>query len=92
MKNQKRIKKTKKHNPRSEAAQREAIKRLAEPGVDLKWLAGGEDYEIYAIQALGGTQNEVIAIFDLRDCYRKRKPLTGITKTMRKVIQPRRKK
>jgi hypothetical protein len=33
-----------------------------------------------------------IAIFDLRDCYRLRAPLKGVTKAIRKAIQPKRKR
>lgn len=81
------MKKAKKRNPRSEAAQREALKKLYYSSVRIAWLEGGEDYEIYIKE-----DEEVVAIFDLRDCYRKRKPLTGITKKLRSAIQPRRKR
>lgn len=61
---------------------RAALKRLAEPGIYLGWLRGGEDYEIYAEK-----DGEVIAIFDLRDCYRKRRPLKGIGKKLAKMTR-----
>ncbi len=80
--------KKRKHDPRSEAAMREAIKL---------WLK--QDAELTVRHKQIGTceleiekNNETLAIFDLRDCYRKRQPLKGITKAVRKAVQPRRKK
>lgn len=36
--------------------------------------------------------DHVIAVFDIRDCVRKRAPLKGITKAIRKAIAPKGKK
>lgn len=78
-------------SPNSEAAQRWAIKHRD----ILNWagLAIMQNLEaeptIYAWSEDGG---DLVAIFDLRDCYRKRQPLKDITKKLRKAIAPRRKK
>lgn len=80
----------KKRDPRSEAAMREAIRRHIDKG-DVIWdVCWSEDSTF--VTASTPNDREYIAIFDLRDCFRKRAPLKGIAKKMRKAIQPRRKK
>lgn len=85
------MKKIKKHDPRSEAAQREVFK-------DREFFIWHTYHtkstiEIHALGTLAlGNPGQAVAIFDLRDCYRKRQPLKGITKAVRKAIQPNRKK
>lgn len=75
--------KSKKWNPKSEAAMRKAIRDRA-----------GLEWQLFIFQSIvqaTGSDGELIAEFDLRDCYRKRQPLKGITKAMRKAVQPKRK-
>ncbi len=81
--------KKKKHNPKSEAAQREAIRNKW----DNLWTvhATDETVEVVAYVRLDGEEVALVR-FDLRDCYRKRAPLKGITKALRKVVQPKRKR
>lgn len=76
--------KKKKHNPRSEAAQREALRDPTRWQWQLDRVGG-----IVEVWDLSGLNDELIAVFNLRDCYRKRKPLKGIMKATRKAIQPR---
>ena len=96
---------TKKPYPelRTEAAIRKAVRLYAYDDADIVERFGyiptsegliGEgyaanDYEILIVDIETLT---LLAICDLRDLYRKRQPLTGINKTMRKAIQPKRKK
>lgn len=79
--------KSKKRNPRSEAAMREAGKlmRLVPKTWDMGLKVSREPF-ILEYHAIG----RLIAIFDLRDCYRKRKPLKGVAKELKKVMQRRR--
>lgn len=89
-----------KHDLRSEAAQREAIRLAKESKVYFKdekvYFKDESDGMHYNhspfVYALRTWSDELIAIFDLRDCYRKRAPLKGITKAVRKAVQPRKKK
>lgn len=83
-------KKSKKHNPRSEAAQRFAVKSFM-AGDAFMEENRAKLYPSVNIHVVGGS-NELLATFDLRDCYRKRAPLKGIKKAMTKAIQPKRKK
>ncbi|HXF28950.1 MAG TPA: hypothetical protein VN457_03805, partial [Chlamydiales bacterium] len=73
----------KKHDPRSEAAQRAAIKAY---DAGIGWIGFSGTGPAPIVYILRG-ETEVLAIFDLRDCYRKRQPLKGITKKLRKAIQ-----
>lgn len=76
-------KQARKHDPKSEAAMRRAIRDR-----------GGLEWRLFIFQSVvqaTGSDGELIAEFDLRDCYRKRAPLKGITKAMRKAVQPKRK-
>lgn len=84
----------KKRDPRSEAAQKEAVRLLKRNTVNecAAYPYFVEEPGSTEVQILRGDTEEVIAIFDLRDCYRKREPLKGITKKFRKAIQPKRKK
>ena len=88
--------KAKKRNPRSEAAQREAIRLWNKCCVILIPIPCTTQIKA-EISSLGSASTnrpyrEIVAIFDLRDCYRKRAPIKCITKAVRKAIQPRRKK
>lgn len=85
MKTQKRIKK---HDPRSEAAQRRLIKALKEGDV----YTNRSFLNAYTVQFIDAVNGELLAIFDLRDCYRKRQPLKGIKKAFNKAIAPKRKR
>lgn len=82
-------KRTKKHDPRSEAAQREAIKQRK--NLSFEPCSYPDRIEVQAIMFMNGAY-ETVAIFDLRDCYRKRSPLKGIKKAFNKAIAPKRKK
>lgn len=82
-------KKAKKHDPRSEAAQRAACKKLKNGRAHIE-LWSDEAVGMYEIAISNTYLDKVLAIFDLRDCYRKRKPLTGIMKKVRKAVQPKR--
>lgn len=81
----------KKHDPRSEAAQREVCKMILQ-GDDIYW--DRRDTLLYAYHS--HTANlfgkPPTAIFDLRDCFRKRLPLKGIKKAFNKAIAPKRQK
>jgi len=80
-------KKVSKRNPRSEAAMREAAKLMGL--VRRTWDMGlviSEKPFLLEYHAIG----RLIAIFDLRDCYRKRKPLKGVAKELKKVMTRRR--
>ncbi len=70
-----------KRNPRSEVAQREAFKNRK--NVSLCIVHTEKTIEVHA-----SSGTITYAIFDIRDCFRKRQPLTGITKKIRKAIQP----
>lgn len=78
----------KKKNIRSEAAMREALKLFVKNQASRGYGFGKNYSKVYFYDT---TQNpELIAIFDLRDCYRKRSPLKGIKKALSKAIQPKR--
>lgn len=84
-------KKPRKQDPlRTEAAIKRAVKIWAASNVKFgKWchLTTVAD-EPYCV-AIGDSTGR-LAIADLRDLYRKRQPLKGITKAMRKMVQPKR--
>ena len=87
----------KKHDPRSEAAQREAIKKLKGGAcVVPHWSNTELNLKPFEIAITKDTDVdepvEVYAIFDLRDCFRKRSPLTGYMKSQRKAVQPKRRR
>lgn len=83
-----------KHDPRSEAAQREAIRlfNLPHNGQPIirrdHSFTDDKDFSPTVEFVLIATE-QTIAIFDLRDCYRKRKNLVGINKAFRKTIASR---
>lgn len=71
---------------KTEAAQRRAIKLMND---GLAYIAVSNAHSpILEVRA----DSKTIALFDLRDCYRKRAPLKGIQKTMRKAVQPKKKR
>lgn len=96
--NKKDLKTPKKRNLSSEAAQREAASMLRNNKAYLAFSTFGQSSPLNRFQVacfryrVDGVVSELIAVFDLRDCFRKRKPLTGITKKLRSAIQPRRNK
>lgn len=69
---------------RTEAAQRRAIKLYQEGEFRIVPQHLPNTVELHALPR-GST--ETVAIFDIRDCYRKRKPLKGITKKLRKALR-----
>lgn len=89
-------KKKHKPNPRTEVAQRRAISKwLADGGVSfgLEACNGTMTVHAYDMDADSERLRRLpMAIFDLKDCYRKRQPLKGITKKIRRVLQPQRKR
>lgn len=87
-------KRARKHNVRSEAAMRKAIKKwTTEKPVCREHSLTDDGYPIVNFyDGFHINEDKLIAIFDLRDCYRKRQPLKGITKAVRKAVQPRGKK
>lgn len=87
MKKPKSQRRFKKYDPRSEAAQREAC-RLLKSGDAHRYFSLGETFTVHVAEL----NKDPIAIFDLRDCYRKRQPLKGIKKAFNKAIAPKRKK
>lgn len=76
-------------NPRSEAAQREAIRNRDSLFFD---VTVGPRSVVVTAHELVSCSDEPVAVFDLRDTYRKRAALTGITKKIRKAIQPKAKR
>lgn len=83
-----------KRNPRSEAAIKEAVKMLSEGRVHC--INGGyaenkklKNYELQFYLDGDKVSSPPIAIIDLRDFYRKRAPLKGITKAVRKAVSAR---
>lgn len=80
-------KKATKHNPKSEAAQEKAILNRGALLWDMKVSADGKTVLVTAKMAL--PPYELFAVFDLRDCYKKRKPLKGIGKAMVKLVRTR---
>lgn len=78
-----------KRSVRSEAAMREAMKHLRHLHWDIFIGPKTVRVEAYAEHDM---RVQTVAVFDLRDCYRKRAPLKGITKKLRKAIQPKRSK
>jgi hypothetical protein len=72
----------KKHNPKSEAAQRVTLRNREK----YEWDLSIDDNRVMAHDSNG----MLAAVFDLRDCYRKRKPLKGIGKAMSKLVRTRR--
>lgn len=82
-----------KHNSKSEAAQRAAIGLLRKLTWDI--FVGPNTVKVEAVRLVKNEYGNLIgastvAEFDLRDCYRKRAPLTGITKALRAAVQPKR--
>ena len=73
------------HNHRSEVAQREACRLLRRGEATKSFACYEKPFEIHVYKDVG-KKWEKVAIFDLRDCYRKRRPLKGVTKAMRKAI------
>lgn len=72
----------KKRDPlRTEAAIRKAVTKFKRGECILGKLPG---YEVEFWDQLG---SDPIAIADLRDLYRKRKPLKGVTKKLRKAVR-----
>ena len=67
-----------KHNPKSEAAMREAIKNKTR----YEWFLA-----IFSESVQAWWNSELVAEFDLRDCYRKRRPLKGIGKAVSKLVR-----
>lgn len=84
----------KKRNPRSEASQREAIALLKKNTTKkcYVFVEPQDNAESYIVKVLDNYTYEVIAEFDLRDCYKLRAPLKGFKKAISKAIRPRRKK
>lgn len=87
----------KKHNPRSEAAQKNAIGKLGQPGISVNspmnsgWASVNDKLKPTEIAIVDDYKDEdkwILAIFDIRDCYRKRQPLMGINKALKKAIRP----
>lgn len=85
-----------KHNRRSEAAQREGCKALGNKTGYIAYQIEIDEKPFYLqrweLAVISTKGHGIIAIFDLRDCYRKRAPLKGINKAFKKAIQPKRKK
>lgn len=73
---------TKLVSTKTEAAQRRAMKLLIQ-GKAYRTF-GNKDWEIKVYSPV-----RLIAVFDLRDCYQKRQPLSGISKRVRAAVQPR---
>jgi len=80
----------KKRDPlRTEAAIKKAVEKWGMGG------AGLRDYDLSGFLKLTSydvvfyRREKVIAIADLRDLYRKREPLRGITKAVRGAVHPR---
>jgi hypothetical protein len=84
--------KAKKHDPKSEAAQREALREPYHWVWQLDATEGVVRAYDRTFDSKGRERDIVLAIFDLRDCYRKRAPLKGVTKALRKAIAPKRKR
>jgi len=76
------------HKPETEAAQRDALERMGE----LDWVLKSDVAKTTKVVVAYEQTGRITAIFDLRDCYKKRAPLKGITKAVRRAVQPRRKK
>lgn len=85
-------KKAKKHNPKSEVAQRLAINDWRK-GACIKFVAGisGKDVLVSAFDMRFQGNGRLIAVFNLSDCYKKRAPLKGIKKNFNKLIKSRKK-
>jgi hypothetical protein len=79
-----------KRNPRSEAAMREAVRLLLKDEAKC-WIKHGNGAPTEVEISSGREGAELLAIFDLRDCYRKRAPLTGVTKKLKAAIRSKRK-
>lgn len=77
--------KLKKRDPlRTEAAIKKAVKLWAYGDLAIK------DYGLKSRWEIGFYQyGDLIAVADLRDLYRKRQPLRGITKAVRRAVHPR---
>ena len=86
-------KKTRKRNPRSERAMKAAVENRRSYHWVLATGRGDHKFiEVYRSYSNWLTKHDEppIAIFDLRDCYRKRQPLTGITKRLRRAVRSKR--
>lgn len=71
---------------RTERAIKNAAKRFAKGLARVEPFSDGEPYAV----AIVDVEDDLIAIFDLRDLHRKRAPIK--MKELRKAIQPRRTK
>ncbi len=85
------MKKGKLPNPRSEASQARAIRRWAKNRHSVYPIIDTSG-ETICVRLYDSGKSDPLAEFDLRDCYRKRQPLTGIEKKLRATVQPKRRK
>lgn len=77
-------KKTKKRNPRSEAAMREAYKLVRQGSAILEVYHQDDPNEVTAYSR---GDYSCIAIFPLHMCFTKRAPLKGIGKKLTKLVR-----
>ena len=79
------MKQGRKRDPRSEASQRAALRRIKQ-GSAFRQLGDGEERHIVRVYETNAP-GALLAIFDLRDCYRKRAPLKGIKKKLGEIVR-----